>query len=86
MLFTTEADKEVVEARTEVQASGVAEADRIALGEEVVAATGSKYLGLIQSQRKRASQRMTILIIPYMFFFICEKATVFSGKFCIPYT
>ena len=57
MLFTTEADKEAVGGRTEVQASGV-EADRKVVGEEVVADTGSKYLGLMQSQRKRSSQRM----------------------------
>jgi hypothetical protein len=68
MLFATEADKEapgeVVEARTEVQDLGVgvkAEADRKIVGEEVVAAVeiDSKYPGLIQSQRKRASQQTT---------------------------
>lgn len=66
MLFATGADKEapgqVVEARTEVWASGVgvkAEADRKIVGEEVVAAVeiDSKYPGLIQSRRKRASQQ-----------------------------
>jgi hypothetical protein len=63
MLFVTEADKEapgeVVEGRRDVEASGVG-VNRKIVGEEVVTAeeTDSKYLVLMQSQRKRASQRM----------------------------
>jgi hypothetical protein len=68
MLFTTEAGKEdpgeVVEARRDVEASGVrvkAEAHPKVVGEEAVTAaeTDSKYLVLMQSQRQRASQQMT---------------------------
>jgi hypothetical protein len=64
MLFATGADREVAEARKDVQASGVdvkAEADPKVAGQEVAAAadTDSKYPGLIQPQRKGVSQGKT---------------------------